>query len=293
MIGFLQLKKNKININISIKDWFIQIRQKYPRQSQETINSIWVLLSHVLNKNKSWLAANPDHLLEPDQLIKLDKLLSNLMDGIPLAYLINHWSFFGYDFYINQTVLIPRPETELLVEKAITWLKQKPSARSMVEVGIGSGCISITLANIFPDLNITASDISFNALLVSQKNISCFSLSNIFLFQGDLFGGLKKKFDLICANLPYIPTELLRTLPVCKYEPDIALDGGSNGLVYMTRMLKESKTFLNRNGLILMEIESTKKEEIEKISNQLFPDASIKVLDDFADKPRLLTIQSR
>jgi release factor glutamine methyltransferase len=190
-------------------------------------------------------------------------------------------------------VLIPRPETELLVEKAIAWLKENPSARSMAEVGIGSGCISITLAKSFYDLNIIATDISFQALQIAKKNIDYYSLFNISLIESDLLGCLDKKFDLICANLPYIPTQDLKSLSVGRYEPLIALDGGVDGLIHIKRLLEISSKFLTQNSILLMEIESTKFREVERISRQFFSDGSIQICNDLAGKPRLLMVQSR
>jgi release factor glutamine methyltransferase len=293
LIAYRQLKKNKNNTNISIQDWFNRVCQNRPGQSQEFFNSIWVLLSNVLGKKKSWLVAHTDHMLEPDQVRTLNELTMQLKHGVPLAYLIGHWSFFGLDFHIDHSVLIPRPETELLVEKAIAWLKANPSARSMAEVGIGSGCISIALAKSFYDLNIIATDISFQALQISKKNINYYSLSNISLIASDLLGCLDKKFDLICANLPYIPTQDLKSLSVGRYEPLDALDGGGDGLIHIKRLLQISRNFLAHNSLLLMEIESTKFQEVEKISRQFFPDASIQICNDLAGKPRLLMVQSR
>jgi len=270
-----------------------KIRHQYPQMTSEIQNSSWVLLGYVLNKPKSWLVAHTDYQIMPNQMALLETLFSRLMAGVPLAYLIGEWSFFGLDFYIDESVLIPRPETELLVEKAIAWLKSYPQPHKMVEVGTGSGCIAISIAASFPHLEIIATDISLQSLQVAQKNLKRHSIQNIRLVQGDLLGCLNTEFNLICANLPYIPSQRLQSLPVSTTEPWIALDGGENGLMQINKFLEQSTHLLAANGLLLMEIDSLKKREISQLAKKLFPGASITVCNDLAEKPRLLMVQSR
>jgi release factor glutamine methyltransferase len=209
-----------------------------------------------------------------------------------LPYLIGHWSFYGLDFLVNPSVLIPRPETELLVENALTWLRENPSKRSMAEIGIGSGCISISLSKQILDLQIYATDISFAALDIAKKNILLHSLNNILLMQSNLLDCISKKFDLICANLPYIPSSSLKTLAVSKYEPHQALDGGKDGLYYIRNFVNDAKSYLSGNSLLLMEIESTQKNAVLEIAEQCFRNSFIQIIDDLAHLPRLLIIRT-
>jgi release factor glutamine methyltransferase len=208
-----------------------------------------------------------------------------------LAYLIGHWPFFGMDFIVNPSVLIPRPETELLVENALTWLHANPSQRSMAEIGIGSGCISISLSKQILDLQICATDISLAALNIAKQNILQHSLNNILLIQSNLLDCVSKKFDLICANLPYVPSPSLKFLPVCKYEPLLALDGGKDGLFYIRNFLRVAQSYLSGNSMLLMEIESTQKKAVMEIATLYFHDTSIQVINDLAHLPRLLIVQ--
>jgi release factor glutamine methyltransferase len=285
----------KISITkpFSVSDWLNVIKQEHPELSGEARNSIWVLLSHVLDQPKSWLMAHTEFQIESSQKTILDTLFSRLMKGIPLAYLINQWSFFGLDFYVNESVLIPRPETELLVEKAVYWLQMNLHAKTMADVGTGSGCIAIVIAKAFPQLKIVASDISISALHVSQKNIQKYTISNINLVECDLLTCIKKKFDLICSNLPYIPTQTLNSLAVSKHEPRIALDGGDNGLMHIKRLLNQATNSLQEKGALLLEIESTQEKEILKSAKDIFPAAKLAIFEDLAKKPRLLMIQSK
>jgi release factor glutamine methyltransferase len=236
--------------------------------------------------------ANPDTHLGSSQILQLNDLLNQLISGVPLAYLIGHWSFFGLDFIVNPSVLIPRPETELLVEKALAWLTDNPSRRSMAEVGIGSGCISISLTKHIPNLQICATDLSWKALQTAQQNITQYSFKQIILFQANLLDCFQKKFDLICANLPYIPTSALETLPVNLYEPIHALNGGIDGLFFIKKFICESSNYLANKSLLLMEIESSQKDAVSAFASEYFRNSSIRIIDDLAHLPRLLMVQT-
>ncbi len=292
LIDYPSPQKSRNNTAIHISDWLIKAKEKLKHSSPEPVSSIWVLLSHVLNETKTWLVANSDTHLSSSQILKLDYLLDQLIAGMPLAYLIGHWSFFGLDFVVNPSVLIPRPETELLVEKALAWLSQNLSRRSLAEIGIGSGCISISLSKNFSDLQIYATDISLPALRVAQQNIINYSLNKIFLVQSNLLDCFQRKFDIICANLPYIPTSTLKSLPVSQYEPTQALDGGEDGLFFIKKFLNAAPYYLSDRGLLLMEIENSQKEVVLEIAHFIFPNAAIQIFEDLAHFPRLLMVQA-
>jgi len=162
----------------------------------------------------------------------------------------------------------------------------------MAEVGIGSGCISVSLSNQIIDLRIYATDISLSALNVAKQNFIQYSLKNFLLIQSDLLNCISNKFDLVCANLPYVPSSSLKLLPVSKYEPLQALDGGIDGLFYIRTFLEVAQNYLSRESMLLMEIESTQKNAVLEIANQYFRNSSIQVIDDLAHFPRLLIIQN-
>ena len=129
-----------------------------------------VLLAHILNKPRTWVLAHPEITLTTDQQNQLNQALTRLECGEPFPYVLGHWEFFGLDFDITSDVLIPRPETELLVEKAVTWLQESPARRTVADIGTGSGAIAVSIAVNVRDVNILATDISKQALQVAQRN---------------------------------------------------------------------------------------------------------------------------
>jgi len=292
LIDYPSMKKIRSNTATQISDWLVKSKAKLLHSPTEPVSSIWVLLSHVLKKTKTWLIANIDTKLDPSQILQLDDLLNQLISGVPLAYLIGHWSFMELDFIVNPFVLIPRPETELLVEKALSWLKMNPSCCSMAEIGIGSGCISISLSKRIPELQICATDISLEALHVARQNINRFSVEKIFLVQSNLLDCIQKKFNIICANLPYIPSLALKNLPIRQHEPIQALDGGEDGLFFIKKFISVSPNYLFEKSLLLMEIESSQKEAVLNIANEYFQDSMIQIIEDLANLPRLLMVQT-
>jgi release factor glutamine methyltransferase len=262
-----------------------------------------VLITHVLNQPRTWLHAHDDAPLGPRQAALLDGLVQRLEQGEPLPYVIGHWEFFGLDFDLTPEVLIPRPETELLVERAIPWLQSSSQHRAIADIGTGSGCIAVCLAIHVPEAHITATDISSAALKVARGNarkhhveqqiefIECDILPQpLPLFQGERGTGAGK-FDLICANLPYIPTGKLHTLPIYGREPTLALDGGGDGLDPFRRLLNLAPTQLNPGGRMLLEIEATRGTTALSMAYDAFEEAEIHLYQDLAQQDRLLEIQ--
>lgn len=217
--------------------------------------------------------------------------LEALSAGKPLAYITGKREFFGLDFYVNPNVLIPRPETELLVSAALTWLGEQDSTIQAADIGTGSGCISVSIAKHHQYIQFTATDISLRALRVAKKNILFHELNNrIHLVQADLLNGIRTQFDCIIANLPYIPSGIYHALAVSHYEPKIALDGGKNGFYFIEHLLRQSRDRIKPEGLILLEMEAGQSEIARRKSQQYFPTASIKILNDLTGKPRLISI---
>ncbi|HEX9840661.1 MAG TPA: HemK/PrmC family methyltransferase, partial [Anaerolineales bacterium] len=168
-----------------------------------------VLLAHVLDKPRTWVMAHPEVTLTTQQKKQLDDSLARLERGELFPYVLGHWEFFGMDFDVTPEVLIPRPETELLVEKAIAWLQESPIRRTVADIGTGSGVIAISIAAHFPDMHVLATDISGAALEVARKNAIKFDvIHRIDFLQCDLLPyhidplPTDRHFDLICANLP-------------------------------------------------------------------------------------------
>ncbi|MES0360725.1 MAG: HemK/PrmC family methyltransferase, partial [Anaerolineales bacterium] len=174
---------------------------------------VQTLLAHILGKPRSWLLTHPEDYLSSQALFTFQKDITLLVEGIPLPYVLGRWEFYGLEFIVTPDALIPRPETELLVEQALTWLSNKSNRRLGADLGTGSGCIAVALAKHVRDLSIIATDISAQALSVARSNTIQHQVSDrVHCLQADLFPPVDCQFDLICANLPYIPTGTLRTL---------------------------------------------------------------------------------
>lgn len=277
----------------SIREAVVQARQRLGALSESASLDAQVLLANILERDRAWLLAHPETPLNVEQFHAFEKGVTRLEEGEPLPYVLGEWEFSGLPFYVTADVLIPRPETELLVDSALDWLKTHPESRRAVDVGTGSGCIAVTLAANVPDFHILATDISSKALAVARSNVERHNLAgHVTLQQGDLLSGIEGTFDLICANLPYIPTQMLKTLDVYRREPTLALDGGMEGLDLITRLLETAPKVLAPEGMILLEIEASQGESAATVAQKVFPDASIEVHADLNGHARLLRIQS-
>jgi len=252
-----------------------------------------ILLAHVLQKPKTWVLAHPETHLNPDQKAHLERLVRRLQAGEPLPYLTGKQAFFGLDFAVSPAVLIPRPETELLVEQALSWLDAHPEAKTVLDVGTGSGCIAITLATRKPWLRITASDLSPEALEIARQNAETLQVKDQIIFeQSDLLPPGDQSFELVCANLPYIPSAKLEQVNTLGFEPTLALDGGEDGLSLIRRLLEQLPPRLNRPGLVLLETEATLGAQTLALAKKAFPQADLRLLQDLAGLDRLVRVET-
>jgi release factor glutamine methyltransferase len=256
-----------------------------------------VLLTNILDKSRTWVEAHPETLLTQTQLATAKKAVARLEAGEPLPYVLGHWEFFGLDFELTPNVLIPRPETELMVERAIKWLEVTPERRTIADVGTGSGCIAVAIAKHIPDTKIIATDISLPALEVAHQNARRHGVEkHIDFVQCDLLPAHPEPlptdlhFDLICANLPYIPTQSLQQLPVYGREPSLALDGGMDGLDIVRQLLRIAPEWLAPNGMIMLEIEATQGISAVSLAYDMFDSAEIHLHQDLAGRDRLVEI---
>jgi release factor glutamine methyltransferase len=297
-----QLNYHSINIDRMTTPLLSDVTTRLSPTSDTPALDASVLIAHILHKPRTWVMAHPELTLTTEQQEQLSPLLARLEAGEAFPYVLGHWEFFGMDFDITPDVLIPRPETELLVEKAVGWL-QESSARSpltalrVADVGTGSGVIAVSIATYVPAVKVLATDISHKALKVARKNAIKFDVVHrIDFVQCDLLpnhpGSIPTQhhFDLICANLPYIPTETLRNLPIYGREPALALDGGTDGLTHIRRLLQAAPEWLAPTGMLLLEIEATQGEQVVNLARSLFTEATIQLHQDLAGQDRLLQI---
>jgi release factor glutamine methyltransferase len=254
---------------------------------------VQVILAFILDRPRAWVIAHPEYTLNTTEKKSFQAALDLYSAGYPLPYILGEQEFFGISIAVTPHVLIPRPETELLVELALTWLKNHPDYRFAADVGTGSGCIAISLSLYTPDLTMIASDISRRALQVAAENATRHGVRDrVHLLQNDLLPILRKPYHLICANLPYIPSSIYQSLPVANWEPALALDGGADGLTEIRRLLHmlTNPTVLAPGGRILLEIEATTGNAALNLANLIFPQAQIQLIKDLAGLDRIIVI---
>lgn len=250
------------------------------------------LMSHVFQKPKTWLLAHPEEKMTGSQLDLFNNLLARLEAGEPLPYLTGKQEFYGLDFEVSPAVLIPRPETELLVDKALDWLKKHPLARRVVDLGSGSACIAVSLLKNCPDLQMSAIDISTEALKVAQRNAQKHEVSDRITFlNASLLSGFEGEIDLLCANLPYIPSDKVELVNSLPWEPRLALDGGESGLDLIAELLNQAPAKMAHPSLILLETEDSLGPETISLAKQAFPNAEIELYKDIFDRDRLVRIE--
>ena len=277
----------------SSASWLTQARCRLEPSTADAGLEAQLLLAHVIKRNRTWVLAHPETILSENQLEQLNLLLEKRSNGIPLPYILGHWEFYNLDFVVTPDVLIPRPETELLVEQALAWLKNHANQRRVADVGTGSGCIAVSLAKNQPDLRLIATDLSQAALDVARENASRHGVVDRIEWKKiNLLDDYPGKLDLVVANLPYIPSATLDNLPVSKYEPRSALDGGPDGLRFINELLRDAKRWWASGGAILLEIEAGQGESALRLADELLPGASITLLPDLAGLPRILKIEN-
>jgi release factor glutamine methyltransferase len=247
-----------------------------------------VLLRHVLGIDRAGLFTDIDSDLSPDQEKSFIQLVERRRRGKPAAYITGHKEFYGLDFLVNRAVLIPRPETELLVDKAIELAKSGGIA-DIADVGTGCGAIAVGLAANLPRVIIHAIDISPAALEVARANCKNHGVADrVLLLRGDLLEPLAKPVDMIVANLPYVREADLYNNMVLKHEPLLALDGGKEGLDGIKALCMQVEKKLRKKGCLLLEIGEGQAEAVTSILRGLFSEAAIEVHRDLAGIERVV-----
>ncbi len=249
-----------------------------------------ILLRHTLKMDRARLYLEMDAGLSARQQGEFLRLIKRRASGEPAAYLTGHREFYGLDFLVNRSVLIPRPESELLVEKAIETAKNYPFL-TIADIGTGSGAIAVSLAVNLPRALIYATDISPSALEVARYNCRRHGVTErVRLLEGDLLVPLPEPVDIIIANLPYIPAPELGNVNTAGYEPSLALDGGRDGLKKIGRLCTGLGDKLNPGGCLLLEIGQGQGEAVTDLLGRLFPEARLEITADLAGIERVIKL---
>jgi release factor glutamine methyltransferase len=251
-----------------------------------------LLLAHTLEKDRTWLYTYPQHPLEPATHKHFSTLLNRREQREPVAYITGSKAFFGLDFQVNRHVLIPRPETELLIETVLA-LARPGTALTIADVGTGSGCIAVTLAKHLAQAQVFALDISEPALALARENAVRHGVAaKITFLRGNLLEPLPQPVDLIVSNPPYLSHSELPTLSpeISRYEPEVALVTGQDGLAVIRQLLPQAGQKLNPGGTVLMEIGAGQGEAVKTMAKNHFPQAAVQIKQDLAGRDRLLVV---
>jgi release factor glutamine methyltransferase len=255
-----------------------------------------LLLGHVLRMSKTQLHTEPERDLTVAETEHLQSLVRRRLDREPAAYILGHWQFYGIDLYIDRGTFIPRPETEILVEKAVELAPSVPRSERQItiaDIGTGCGAIAVSLALALPQARIYATDISASALRVAEKNCQRHEVcGRVELLLGDLLEPLPRPVDMIVANLPYVNDREFEYLSpeIADFEPSIALAGGKNGLDRIQELLLQMPGKLNRGGCFLLEIGQGQGRAATSLIHTYLPQAGVELIPDLGGIDRVIKV---
>jgi release factor glutamine methyltransferase len=260
-----------------------------------------LLLGHVVSKPKEWVLAHGETYLSKAQAEKFEALCAVRGRGIPIAYILGFAGFYGREFAVNDKVLVPRPETEHLVEEALTHARERAALLlpkqfvTVLDVGVGSGAIACTIAAEVPQSFVEGTDNSNAALKVAEHNARRLNVSQrCKFFFGDLAAPVgERSYDVVIANLPYIPTGDLPKAPdSAGFEPEGALDGGADGLEQYRRFIPQAKRLVKPGGLVLLEAAPPTIEELAVLVHETFKMAETVLGEDYGGHLRYIKVKA-
>ena len=249
-----------------------------------------VLLKYILNVDDSYLIIHNDENQDKEIEKKFINCINELIEGKPLQYITHHQEFMNLDFYVDENVLIPQPDTEVLVLQTINIIKRYENSNiKVLDLCTGSGAIAISIAKSFENqaVQVYASDISDKALEVAKKNSKKNDV-HINFINSNMFENIDEKFDIIVSNPPYIETEIIKKLSKdVQQEPHIALDGGFDGIEFYKIIASEYEKYLNDNGTLLLEIGYNQKQSV----TELFRNRNVECIKDLAQNDRVIIVK--
>jgi release factor glutamine methyltransferase len=251
-----------------------------------------VLLGHVMKRPREWLWAHDDRRLTAAQARRFRLLLAQRSRRVPVAYLTGVKEFFGEPIRVNRSVLVPRPDTEVLVEAGLRFLHDRPRARDVIDLGTGSGAIAIAVSRNCPRARVLALDNDERALQVARANVRARHVSRrVKVRRSDLFQRAGPA-DLVLANLPYLSAvDLRRRPPDVRHEPKGALNGGADGLRLIRRALANAPRMLRSGGAMVIECDPRQARSVASLARSSFPGATIGVLADLSRRSRAVEVR--
>jgi len=282
------------NLTTTVNDVLIQANQLLTQTGIDSPRlDAELLLAEVLKCRRVDLMVHPEWPVREDQRRTFNSLIERRLNYEPVAYILGRKEFMGLTFTVNSSVLVPRPETELLVERVMDFVQDNPGNYTLLDLCTGSGCIAVSCAQMCPSLKVTASDISPAALDVARENITRILTppQTVELIQSDLFAELQRRhFDFILSNPPYIADADMEHLSqdVKNHEPHLALNGGPKGIVILEKIVHEAPDHLNPGGWLFLEIGSDQGEVLRDLlhASGQYELKSINILRDLAKNIR-------
>lgn len=254
----------------------------------------YVILGDIIGKDKAYLIAHDDEILCRKDSQNFEQSIQKRISGMPVQYLTGRQEFMGLDFLVNSSVLIPRADTEILVEEVLKHIRLNKSV-DIADIGTGSGCIAVSIAKNVENTSITAVDLSVNALQIAKQNAEMNNVEDrISFIHSNYFEALTgRTFDIIVSNPPYIASEVVESLQpeVKNFEPRTALDGGIDGLNCYRKIIKEAKKYLKRKGLLALEIGFDQAEQVSELIKKEESYCNLKVIKDLAGNNRVITVE--
>ena len=264
-----------------------------------------MILANILKQSKEYLLIHEEEELSLNDIKRYEEEIKKLASNVPIQYIINKQEFMGLNFYVDENVLIPQPDTEILVEEVINICRniaysEPEKTIKILDLCTGSGAIGISIAKNIEKCEITLSDISYDALEIAQKNSAEVTVfgdtqnNKIKIIQSDLFEKIEEKFDIIVSNPPYIETKTIQTLDKeVQMEPRIALDGGEDGLDLYRRIIKEAYKYLYNNGILALEIGYNQKDRVINLLKESNMYKEIYSKKDLSNIDRIIVCRKR
>jgi release factor glutamine methyltransferase len=271
------------------------------KNSESPRTDAQLLLAFVANKDKEWVLAHGEAFLSKAQSEKYDELCAIRAKGTPIAYILGFAGFYGREFAVSDKVLVPRPETEHLVDEALAYIRDRvvqlmpKQFVTVLDVGVGSGAIGVTLAAEVSQVFVEGTDISMGALKMAEHNAKRFNVAQRCKFlHGDLATPvMERSYDVVVANLPYIPSADLPKPPEsAAFEPKDSLDGGADGLDHYRRFMPQAKRLLKPGGLMLLEAAPPTMDALGVLVHETFPRGEIDLGEDYGGRLRYVKLKA-